>query len=82
MREGGTWLCLNTVQCRIGVLLNLTSKLFPEKNPNAQSRGFIVPNYINNPEINLDTYMDELQKTKVNYTGFNFLGIERQSDSK
>ncbi|CAF3885766.1 unnamed protein product, partial [Rotaria magnacalcarata] len=81
-REGGTWLCLNTVQSKIGVLLNLTSHLFEGKNINGQSRGFIVPNYVNNPEINLDLYMDELQKVKGNYTGFNFLGIERQLESK
>ncbi|CAF3408139.1 unnamed protein product [Rotaria sp. Silwood1] len=82
LREGGTWLCLNTVQSRIGILLNLSSHLLEEKNINAQSRGFIVSNYVNNPEINLDTYMDELQKTKTNYTGFNFLGLEQQSESK
>jgi len=82
LREGGTWLCLNTVQCKIGVLLNLTSRLLKEEPINAQSRGFLVPNFVNNPEINLDSYMDELQKTKTNYTGFNFLGLERQSESK
>ncbi len=82
LREGGTWLCLNTVQSRIGVLLNLPSQLFAEKNSNAQSRGFIVPNYVNNPEVTLDSYMEELQRTKSHYTGFNFLGLERQPDSK
>jgi len=82
LREGGTWLCLNTVQSKIGVLLNLTSQFFVEKNLNAKSRGFIVPNYVNNPEVTLDSYMDELQKTKTNYTGFNFLGLEQQSESK
>ncbi|CAF2864389.1 unnamed protein product [Rotaria sp. Silwood2] len=82
LREGGTWLCLNTVQSRIGILLNLSSRLLKEKNTNAQSRGFIVSNYVNNPEVNLDSYLDELQKTKMNYTGFNFLGLEQQSESK
>lgn len=82
MREGGTWLCLNTVQSKIGVLLNLSSRFFPGKNINAQSRGFLVPNYVNNPDITLDSYMVELQKTKMNYTGFNFLGLERQAESK
>jgi hypothetical protein len=82
LREGGTWLCLNTVQSKIGVLLNLPSRLLEEKKSNAQSRGFMVSNYVNNPEINLDSYMEELQKTKTNYTGFNFLGLERQSGSK
>ncbi len=82
LREGGTWLCLNTVQSKIGVLLNLPSRLLEGKNSNAQSRGFMVPNYVNNPEVNLDMYMDELQKTKLNYTGFNFLGLERQAESK
>ncbi|CAF4123098.1 unnamed protein product [Rotaria sp. Silwood2] len=81
LREGGTWLCLNTVQSRIGILLNLSSRLLKEKNTNAQSRGFIVSNYVNNPEVNLDSYVDELQKTKMNYTGFNFLGLEQQSES-
>jgi uncharacterized protein with NRDE domain len=81
-REGGTWLCLNTVQSKIGVILNLTSRLFAEKNINAQSRGFLVPNYVNNPEMTLDSYMEELQKSKMNYTGFNYLGLERQSESK
>ena len=42
----------------------------------------MVPNYVNNPEVDLDMYMDELQKTKMNYTGFNFLGLERQAESK
>ncbi len=73
---------MNTVQGKIGILLNLSSFFFAEKNINAQSRGFIVSNYVNNPEITLDSYMDELQKTKTNYTGFNFLGLERQSESK
>jgi uncharacterized protein with NRDE domain len=82
LREGGTWLCLNTVQSKIGVLLNLPSRILEEKKSNAQSRGFVVSNYVNNPEINLDSYMEELQKTKTNYTGFNFLGLERQSGSK
>ncbi|CAF1573141.1 unnamed protein product, partial [Adineta ricciae] len=82
LREGGTWLCLNTVQKKIGVLLNLTSRLFPEKKTNAQSRGFLVANFVNNPEMHLDSYMDELHKTKMNYTGFNFLGLERQTNAK
>lgn len=81
-REGGTWLCINTVQSRIGILLNLSSSFFKEKNVNALSRGFLVPNYVNNPDINLDSYMDQLQETKMNYTGFNFLGLERQIESK
>jgi uncharacterized protein with NRDE domain len=82
LREGGTWLCLNTVQSKIGVLVNLTSRLCVQKNLNAQSRGFLAPNYVNNPEMTLDLYMEELQKTKMNYTGFNYLGLERQSESK
>ena len=81
-REGGTWLCMNTVQSKIGVLLNLTSNLFPEKKSNALSRGFLVPNFVNNPQTNLDLYMDELQKTKMNYTGFNFLALEQQAETK
>ena len=82
LREGGTWLCLNTVQGKIGVLLNLTSRLFAQQHVNAQSRGFLVPNYVNDPEVTLDSYMEELQKSKINYTGFNFLGLERQADLK
>jgi uncharacterized protein with NRDE domain len=81
-REGGTWLCMNTVLSKIGVLLNLPSRLLEEKQIYPHSRGFIVPDYVNNPEIDLDSYMEELQKTKTDYTGFNFLGLERQSKSK
>ncbi len=73
---------MNTVQSKIGILLNLSSRLFAEKNLNAQSRGFIVTNYVNNPEVTLDSYMEELQKTKTNYTGFNFLGLEQRAESK
>lgn len=72
---------MNTVQSKIGILLNLTSNLFEQKNPNAQSRGFLVPDFVNKPEVHLDSYMEELQKTKMNYTGFNFLGLERQAES-
>lgn len=81
-REGGTWLCLNTVQSKLAVLLNLPSRLCGGKNPNAQSRGFLVPNYVNEPQVTLDSYMEALQTTKMNYTGFNFLGFERQDQSK
>ena len=81
-REGGTWLCLNTVQSKIAVLLNLPARLCGGKKPNAQSRGFLVSHFVNDPQITLDAYMDELHKTKMNYTGFNFLGLERRPESK
>ena len=73
---------MNTVQSKIGILLNLSSGLVGRKNINAQSRGFLVPDYVNNPQVNLDSYMEDLQKTKMDYTGFNFLGLERQLESK
>jgi len=55
--------------------------MFKEKISNPLSRGFLVTDYINHPENNLDSYMDELQKSKLNYTGFNLLGLERDSNS-
>jgi uncharacterized protein with NRDE domain len=81
-REGGTWLALNVVQSRIGVLLNLPSHLRENNKGNAQSRGFLVPNFLTNLERNLDTYIDELQTTKSTYTGFNFIGLERKMNSQ
>ena len=80
-REGGTWLCLNTVQGRAGVLVNLPSRMTPEQKAQAQSRGFLVPNFVNDPNVELDSYLDELQTTKMNYTGFNLLALERTPKS-
>ena len=81
-REGGTWLCLNTVHRRIGVLLNLPSRVLEEKKPQAQSRGFLVPDFVNDPAMTLDAYVNELQKTRTNYTGFNLLALEQQRESR
>ena len=82
VREGGTWLCLNTVHRRIAVLLNLTSRILEEKKANAQSRGFLVHDFVNDPAMTFDAYMDELQKTRTNYTDFNLLALEQQDESK
>jgi uncharacterized protein with NRDE domain len=80
--EGGTWLSLHTKQGKIGVLTNISSAVMGQKNPKALRRGFIVPNYVNHSEMDLDTYMERLQSNKNNYIPFSFLGIERQSKSK
>ncbi len=80
--EGGTWLCLHTQQGKIGTLINISSAALGEKNPNALRRGFIVTDYVNNSEINLDTYMERLQSSKINYRPFSFLGLERQPKLK
>lgn len=53
-----------------------------KRNPNALRRGFIVPNYVNNDEIDLHTYTEQLQANKINYIPFSFLGFERSSKSK
>ncbi|CAF1247363.1 unnamed protein product, partial [Didymodactylos carnosus] len=74
-REGGTWLGFNT-QGRIGVLLNLP-KSTDHESDNKKSRGFIVPNYVNNMSVGLDCYMKNLNETKMNYNGFSFIGFER-----
>ena len=81
-REGGTWLCLHTKQGKIGVLTNISSAVMSKKNPNALRRGFIVPDYVGNSEMDLDSYMERLQSSKINYIPFSFLGFERQSKSK
>jgi uncharacterized protein with NRDE domain len=80
--EGGTMLSLHTKQGKIGTLINISSAAIGQKNPNALRRGFIVPNYVNNSDIDLDTYMERLQSNKINYIPFSFLGFERQSKSK
>ncbi|CAF1317355.1 unnamed protein product, partial [Didymodactylos carnosus] len=74
-REGGTWLGFNT-QGRIGVLLNLP-KSTDNESDNKKSRGFIVPNYVNNMSVGLDYYMKNLDDTKMNYNGFSFIGFEK-----
>jgi uncharacterized protein with NRDE domain len=73
---------LHTKQGKIGTLINISSAAIGQKNPNALRRGFIVPNYVNNCDIDLDTYMERLQSNKINYIPFSFLGFERQSKSK
>ena len=73
---------MNTKQGKIGTLINISSAAIEQENPNAHRRGFIVPNYVNNSEIDLDTYMEQLQSSKINYVPFSFLGFERQSKSK
>jgi uncharacterized protein with NRDE domain len=77
--EGSTWLSLHTKQGKIGTLINISSAAIGQKNPNALRRGFIVPNYVNDSEIDLDRYMEQLQSSRINYMPFSFLGFERQS---
>ena len=67
---------------RIGVLLNLPSRILEEEKAQAQSRGFLVPDFVNDPAMTLDTYMDELQQTRTNYTGFNLVALEQQKESR
>ena len=78
-REGGTWLSINTVHSKIAVLLNLPSRVLEQKRPEAKSRGFLVRDFVNNEHAHLDSYIDHLQKIKTDYTGFNFLALEKHA---
>lgn len=78
-REGGTWLSMNVVQEKIGVLLNLPSRLKDKQIEQALSRGFLVPNFVNDDKVELDSYFEHLNTIKMNFTGFNYLGLQRDS---
>lgn len=78
-REGGTWLGMCNVneepkkeKIRIGALLNVTGE---ERHAGALGRGFIVTNYLKNPKINTENYIESLKLGQV-YNAFNFVTVE------
>lgn len=76
-KAGGTWLGVSKYG-RVGVLLNLSSKTYPN-DPMALGRGFIVPNYLNHRE-GLNDYIKNLRINSASYNPFNLVLYEKNSE--
>jgi uncharacterized protein with NRDE domain len=69
LHQGGTWFGITTMG-RFGALTNYRDP--SNYNPHAPSRGYLVQNYLNS-NISPQSYIENLDKEKAEYNGFNFL---------
>lgn len=75
MRAGGTWLSMDRAR-RFGIVTNFRELQRPA--PNAPSRGNLIPNYLRNV-AGAGRYLEELEPTAKEYSGFNLLLADRDS---
>ena len=70
-REGGTWLAMNK-SGKIGVLLNILG----EQSPDKLGRGFLVNDYLNDPELDGYQYSQKLNVMSQSYNPFNLVTVD------
>jgi uncharacterized protein with NRDE domain len=75
LRAGGTWLAVDPAR-RFAVVTNFRDLQPPA--PGAPSRGNLIPDYLRNP-AGAPAYLQELQTTAPEYSGFNLLLTDRES---
>jgi uncharacterized protein with NRDE domain len=75
LRAGGTWLAMDRGR-RFGIVTNFRELQRPA--PEAPSRGNLIPNYLRNP-AGAQRYLEELEATAGDYSGFNLLLADRDS---
>ncbi|XP_053203125.1 transport and Golgi organization protein 2 homolog [Panonychus citri] len=76
-REGGTWLAINPITGKLGILLNILT-VKSDINPNALGRGKIVTEFINCHDTG--NYLKSLVDCSSNYNGFTLVAIDLKSD--
>ncbi|EGT51392.1 hypothetical protein CAEBREN_15823 [Caenorhabditis brenneri] len=75
----GTWLGMDE-HGKVGMLLSITQPV-DSKHKNAPSRGGIVNEYLKSG-IDSTQFFENLKNKAENYNGFQFVGIERNQESK
>jgi uncharacterized protein with NRDE domain len=75
LRAGGTWLAMDRDR-RFGIVTNFRELQSPA--PGAASRGNLIPSYLRNT-AGAGSYLQELERTADEYSGFNLLLTDGQS---
>jgi uncharacterized protein with NRDE domain len=72
-RQGGTWLGMNKASGKIGVLLNILSD---HQSADKLGRGFLVNDFLNDPDLNGYEYSQKLNEKASSYNPFNLVTID------
>ncbi|ESO04963.1 hypothetical protein HELRODRAFT_171971 [Helobdella robusta] len=75
-RENGTWLGVNTIDGKVGILLNI---LQPNCDSTKKGRGFLVTDFISGNEDVID-YADRIAKEKHEYNKFNLVLLQKKNN--
>nr|XP_040052544.1 transport and Golgi organization protein 2 homolog isoform X2 [Gasterosteus aculeatus aculeatus] len=71
-KEGGSWLGIS----KRGKLAAITNYMEGGLNPDAQGRGFLVPNYLMEKDLDSYSYLKKVSAESHLYNGFNLLTAE------